>query len=307
MEHDAWRCENPECGKEGTGRAPEQCPSCAQSSFQTLKWLCDNCLSDAKRNTIKLYDKFLTGDFGISPNDIQINYSGHRGYHLRVRDPKVFKLDSSGRMGVAHYLTGFGLHSTISADGQLRAIPSGDLHNWQLPSIARKIADAIIEFIKNIEEYQGNERWVRPLEEYREDAIYGLEMNPPRLSGKVRGVGSKSWQEIANRAAAFQGVEIDQPVTTDVHRVIRLVGSLNGKTGFSVNDLTRDELTAFDPFKDAIAFPQGALKINVASRFEVPSFRIGDTRYGPYSNGSTEELPMPVAVFLLCKGMARIE
>ena len=74
-----------------------------------------------------------------------------------------------------------------------------------------------------------------------------------------------------------------------------------------MNDLSRHELTSFDPFKDAIAFPQGTLKIGISSRFEVPRFRIGSTEYGSYLDGSSEELPMPAAVFLLCKGMAKIE
>jgi DNA primase small subunit len=101
--------------------------------------------------------------------------------------------------------------------------------------------------------------------------------------------------------------DIDQPVTTDIHRVIRLIGSLNGKTGFTVTEVTRDELTDFDPLGDAIAFESDTLKISVPKRgIGVPKFRIGDSTYGPY-NGTVEELPKAVAVFLLCKGMANIE
>jgi len=97
------------------------------------------------------------------------------------------------------------------------------------------------------------------------------------------------------------------PVTHDIHRVIRLIGSLNGKTGFLVSELTRDETDDFDPFGDALAFDEGALKLRVAGgQVKVPRFRIGDDAYGPYGD-EVVELPMSAAVFLLCKGVATIE
>jgi DNA primase small subunit len=305
--HDAWQCSNRECGITGKGPHPENCPDCNGSSFRSLKWICDECLRIAKENTIKLYDKFLIGHFGLDPEKIQLNYSGHRGYHIRVKDPLVYGLDSNGRMELAHYITGFGLNSTITADGYLRIKPTGELKNWQLPSIARKLADAMVDFIDRIESYGGSETWVKSLKAYKEEAIEGLEKNPPILSAKVKKVGPKYWQDIANKAALLYSAEIDQPVTTDVHRVIRLIGSLNGKTGFAVSELTRNELTDHDPLSDSLVFTEGELKIIVPERaISVPEIRIGDDVYGPY-NGTKESLPTAAAVFLLCKGLAFIE
>ena len=37
----------------------------------------------------------------------------------------------------------------------------------------------------------------------------------------------------------------------------------------------------------------------------VPKIRIGDETYGPYHN-ETVELPMGAAIFMLCKGVAKI-
>jgi len=303
--HDVWQCSNPECGISGSGAHPDNCPDCNETSFRSLKWICDECLTAAKENTIKLYDKFLTDHFGLDPDKIQLNYSGHRGYHVRVKDPLVFGLDSNGRMELAHYITGLGLNSTITSDGYLRIKPTGELRNWQLPSIARKIADAMIEFIDAIELYQGTETWVKNLRMYKADAIEGLRKNPPILSAKVKKVGPKYWQEIANKAAWLYSAEIDQPVTTDIHRVIRLIGSLNGKTGFIVSELTRDELTDHDPLADSLAFKDGKLKVVIPERaISIPEIRIAV--YGPY-NGTKENLPTSAAVFLLCKGLAYIE
>ncbi|MFW9918335.1 MAG: DNA primase small subunit domain-containing protein [Candidatus Thorarchaeota archaeon] len=305
--HDVWQCSNHECGITGNGPHPDNCPDCDGTAFRSLKWICDECLTAAKNNTIKLYDKFLTKHFGLDPEKIQLNYSGHRGFHVRVQDPLVFNLDSNGRMELAHYVIGLGLNSTITTEGYLRIKPTGELRNWQLPSIARKIADAMIEFIDSIEKYKGNETWVKSLQLYKEDAIEGLQKNPPILSAKVKKVGPKYWQEIASKAAILYSAEIDQPVTTDIHRVIRLIGSLNGKTGFAVSELSRDNLTDFDPLTHAIAFKEGTLKVSIPDRaITIPEIRIGGSIYGPF-NDSIEELPTPAAVFLLCKGMAYLE
>lgn len=305
--HDAWQCGNTDCKTAGKGNSPENCPSCEGTSFRALKWICDDCLDAARENTMKLYDKFLVKHFGIDPELIQLNYSGHRGYHIRVRDPSVFNLDSNGRMEIAHYLMGMGLNSTISSEGHLRIVPTGELRNWQLPAIARKIADAMIEFIDGIDLYKGEEPWVKRISVHRKDAIVGLGRNPPILNAKVKGVGPKYWQDIANKAAMLYSVDIDQPVTTDIHRVIRLIGSLNGKTGFTVNELTREDLTIFDPFRDAIAFDEGTLRVSISQRaIEVPEFRIADSTYGPF-NATIVDLPKAAAVFLLCKGMATVE
>jgi DNA primase small subunit len=122
----------------------------------------------------------------------------------------------------------------------------------------------------------------------------------------VKGVGDKFWQEIAIKAVESFGGEIDLPVTHDIGRVIRLIGSLNGKTGFSVKLLTRDEIDQFDPFSDALAVRNGNLKLRFESVLPVPKIRIGDDTYGPFHKESVE-LPMEVAVFMLCKGVATIE
>lgn len=303
-EHDAWRCNEKECHRTGTGIHPENCPDCGGKSFSTRKWVCENCLGEAKKYTVKLYDKFIVNDFGFDPELIQLNYSGHRGYHVRVQDPRVYTLDSSGRIQIVHYIMGLGLNTekVIVTQGQVKRVPDRDFPGW-----GGKIADAIVEFVRNIDSYNGTERWVKPLRKGKVVALDGLLRNPPILNPEAKDIGLKSWQEIADKAAELYGGEIDRPVTHDIHRVIRLIGSLNGKTGFLVNELSRDELDDFDPFQDAIAFSDGQMKIKFLHKSPgVPRFRIGDETYGPY-HGESVELPTPAAAFVLCKGVAIIE
>jgi DNA primase small subunit len=303
-DHDAWRCNADGCHKTGTGTHPENCPDCSGKSFSTRKWVCEKCLDEAKKHTVKLYDEFIVNDFGFNPESIQLNYSGHRGYHVRVRDPKVYSLDSSGRIQIVHYIMGLGLNTekVIVTQGRVNRVPDRVFPGW-----AGKMADAIVEFVRNIDAYNGTERWVKPLRKGKVAALDGLQRNPPILNKEAKDIGLKSWQEIAEKAAEFYGGEIDRPVTHDIHRVIRLIGSLNGKTGFLVNQLTRDELDDFDPFRDAIVFNDGQMKVKFLYKSPgVPRFRIGDETYGPY-HGDSVELPTAVATFVLCKGVAIIE
>jgi DNA primase small subunit len=303
-DHDAWRCNTEGCHNTGTGTAPENCPDCGGASFGTRKWVCEKCLDEAKKHTVKLYDEFIVNDFGFDPESIQLNYSGHRGYHVRVRDPRVFLLDSSSRVQIVHYIMGLGLNTekVITTQGRVNRVPDRAFPGW-----GGKMADAIVEFVRNIDSYSGTERWVKPLRKGKTAAIDGLLRNPPILNPEAKDIGLKSWQEIADKAAELYGGEIDRPVTHDIHRVIRLIGSLNGKTGFLVNELTRDELDEFNPFRDALAFNDGKMKVKFLHKSPgVPSFKIGEEKYGPF-HGESVELPTAVAAFVLCKGVAIIE
>jgi DNA primase catalytic subunit len=199
---------------------------------------------------------------------------------------------------------GLGLNTekVIVSQGSVNRIPDRSFPGW-----SGKMADVIVEFVRNIDEYSGTERWVKPLREGKIAALDGLLRKPPILSKEAKSIGLKSWREIAEKAAEFYGGEIDRPVTHDIHRVIRLIGSLNGKTGFKVSELTRDHLNDFDPFRDAIAFNNGHMKVKfLYSSPGVPRFKIGDEDYGPF-HGESVELPSPAAAFVLCKGVATIE
>ncbi|MCL4332766.1 MAG: DNA primase catalytic subunit PriS, partial [Candidatus Thermoplasmatota archaeon] len=62
-----------------------------------------------------------------------------------------------------------------------------------------------------------------------------------------------------------------EPVTTDVHRLIRFPGSLHGKTGLEVVPVPIDELGGFDPLKSAIpdVFMEGEEEVIAPQRIEI--------------------------------------
>ena len=121
--------------------------------------------------------------------------------------------------------------------------------------------------------------------------------------GLIARVGLEGWKEIIQQAIEKQSVKIDTVVTTDVHRLIRLANTLHGETGLKKIEISPSEIEAFDPFKSAIAFRSGTITVDV---YEAPEFRLGDQRYGPYSNEEVE-LPTAAALLLLCKGAAHLK
>jgi DNA primase small subunit len=62
-------------------------------------------LEMVKKETQKLLE-FLIADFGFSEKMISIAFSGGRGYHIHIRDPRIFTLRGDERREIVDYLTG---------------------------------------------------------------------------------------------------------------------------------------------------------------------------------------------------------
>jgi DNA primase small subunit len=92
-------------------------------------------------------------------------------------------------------------------------------------------------------------------------------------------------------------------VTQDVHRLIRLGNSLNGKTGLRAQMIDPNDLDDFDPMWSAAALP-------IDEEIHVRVIRSGGMRLRgveilPASKG-VMKLPLAAAVLLLCRGVATL-
>ena len=111
-------------------------------------------------------------------------------------------------------------------------------------------------------------------------------------------------EAVVPRAAVEVQGETDAPVTTDVHRLIRLPGSLHGGTGLRVLPLARETLDRFDPLRDA-PIPLGAgPRVRVTLR-EAVHYPWGETTLEG-SAGDDQELPTAAALFLVLRGEAAL-
>ena len=111
-----------------------------------------------------------------------------------------------------------------------------------------------------------------------------------------------TWDKIATYVKNLESANVDTVVTTDIHRLIRMAGTLHGKTGLKKVEFPVARLADFNPFKEAVAFKEGEVKVSVS---DAPEFRLGGNLFGPYRRQEVK-LPTAAAVLLICKGRAEV-
>jgi len=279
-------------------------------------------LVEVKKEMQKLLS-FLHDDFGFGKNETRVYFSGGRGYHCHVSHKAVLSLGSQERREIIDYIMGRGLD--LSEIVRERSIPrEGDARYGQRfthktieidpfsGGWTRRILEGLVAFYERIRHME------------REDAIRELT--------KIEGIGRKTAEELyggltderiarikrgkLDQATGFKRIaiplmknlavsltgEADEPVTTDIKRLIRLPGSLHGKTGLRVTPVDIDDMEGFDPLRDAVVFGDEPVKITINKPVEITmneqTFKLekGDA-----------EVPEYLAVFLVARRNAVIK
>lgn len=281
-------------------------------------------LEQVKRETGKLLS-FLLSDFGFAESRISVVFSGGRGYHIHVRDPRIYCFGGDERREILDYLSGRGLAmdwfiNEAPFEGQdgarrLRA-PSEGAPGW-----GGRINRSILSFVEGL----------RILDEPQAVAVLSRVkgIGPKRASSFYRSLqgegvieeirkgnldlfrGSATiWKLLLKEFLGSEGVamglnldeergETDEPVTADVRRLIRCPGSLHGGSGLRVSPLSLADLEEFDPLQDAVVFGDEAVPLEILKPFNT------QMKGESYSlREGQEELPAFLAVFLMARGVA---
>ncbi|MEM2942942.1 MAG: DNA primase small subunit PriS [Candidatus Bathyarchaeia archaeon] len=248
--HDRWLCIG--CRFSGRGRAPLNCPRCGGQKFQEEVWMCNECLERAKQEILKLIE-FLSRDLGVDKDEIRVNFSGHRGYHLHVESEEVKSLSSEDRREIVDYVTGTGLEpellGLLDTEGRLKVAggPHPSDSGWR-----GRIARGIMQVLLRTDAFELREmglksNTIESLIRLRGEADAGT------ISwAEIDGAGRRTWQIIVRKAARLGAVSIDTVVTSDIHRLIRLPETLNGKTGLKAMHVKIEELATFSPLTQGI-------------------------------------------------------
>jgi len=295
--HDEWICGA--CGFAGKGVMPEKCPVCGKEKFEVSTWPCEVCLESAKEETVKLLD-ILTCDFGFAEKEMRMFFSGHRGYHVHLESEIVQTLDSVARKEIVDYCCGLGLDVSFHIlNEKTREAPHSHSSVIRDLGWSKRLTLGLQNFILTAEEDDFRKIGLR------RDIVETILRNKGSIlknRRSVKGVGFETWKKITEHVAKLESVNIDTVVTTDIHRLIRLAGTLHGKTGFKKVEFLASAIDYFDPFKDGIAIKKGTATVFV---FNSPKFRTGDETFGPYKNQKVE-LPIAAALLLVCKERAEI-
>lgn len=260
---------------------------------------------------------FLDDDFGF--RELEIVFSGGRGYHVHVRDEGIQTLERGARREIVDYVRGTGLGFEALVEGEEVAGTAGRkspaqkrtfsttggwsarTHSHLLGFVDDLLAADESEAVERLQEMEGvgEGKSKAILRAAREN--YGeLERGNVDIHPAVFGLARR----VAGEVVDVDGAPIDEPVTTDVNRLIRLPGSLHGGSGLAVRRIAREDLGNFDPLTDAIpeTFRGQEITIDVTDPGLVELD--GDSFTIDAGNRTVSEY---VGVFLMARGRAEKE
>lgn len=200
----------------------------ADHAEDAKKMTYEETLDLIREHTVRLIEKYLTKTLGFDENEIKLFFSGGRGYHVHVLSDRVYPMASDSRREIATFIRGEGLNM----EEFLRIYKTTPLDHGGWVSETATMVRREMGFPTNLP--GGN-----PL----------IEIGSLKSSGVRK---QKAVAKALEELKATKMAEIDEPVTTDVHRLIRYPGSLHGKTGFEVKEINLDELHNFEPLEECI-------------------------------------------------------
>jgi len=312
--HDLWWCK--ECDASGKGMI-KKCPKCGKLKIKKITWICEDCLTIAKKEILKLIYDFFIPDFQMDENDMKILFSGHRGYHLKVENENLRKLKSEDRREIADYVSGDNISLDILG---LRQV-SNNIYGLSKENIgwSKKIMVKLEDVLSNYTNQEIEDllkrsglktNTINSFINYKKDFLEVITTRDTAL-WSIEGFGLKTWETFLKGIIGEIGAEIDEPVTIDIHRLIRYPGSLHGKSGFKAQELTIEDLKTYNPLNesrpelDPIVFKSDTTQKLKILEFLVPETKIKGQTFGPYKQGEVIEVPHHIAVFLLCKDVAK--
>lgn len=224
-----------------------------------------------------LWNDYLEPEFGFSQEHLQVTFSGHRGFHLHYRDPRLFHLDSEARRELVSHIRGEG----VDVQGGLARYHDQDAKGW-----TQRIRDGMDEMIMTLRGIHrgsdGSSAELRRLEAALQ-SLQDREGNTSQRSAaaikrlaelmdhdnRVQRLKEGKFELLGNYQTLFLNLlkadasvvlgsagETDEVVTIDVRRQIRWPTSLHGKSGMRVSEfplarLDPDGSHAYNPLHEA--------------------------------------------------------
>jgi len=256
----------------------EVCESCKSTTLNQTSIPCGKCIFALKKEVRRLI-AVLTTDLGIEEKSVSVYFSGNNGFHVVVSDNSFNPLDSVARSDVVSYLAGtnimtesIGVRKSRDNSGNdfLIKFPKSGLSNGWRKILADKLAIDQSSVIK--------------------------------LSNIVlRNGGYEGFKSELGKMARTLGVRIDPQVTMDVHRIFRMPGTINSKSGLI--KMKCKDLESFDPLDDACLLGSRDVEVKTKISSQI-NFKLKGQSFRIRENSL--KLPLFAAVYLICKGFAEV-
>ena len=262
--HSCVKCT--ECNEIATLQS--SCPNCQSNKLSKITLSCNDCITEAKNQVKKLND-ILIDDFGNDSNNIQVFFSGNEGFHIYVNNSEFQTVGAKERAEIADHIMFRGIIPETFGfkkfNSEKIALPDFNEPGWR-----GRISKS----------------------------LYGSKSMRPKISKTIISSGYSAFQKQLEIIKKQIGVRIDPNVTVDIHRIFRLPGSLNSKSGLA--KILVDDLEKFNPYVDACFIDSDDVEVIANCPIQ---FSLKNKKFGPF-NHETILLPKYAAVYMICKGIA---
>ena len=248
----------------------DACPKCKSNKLDLVSLPCQNCISGVKKEVLNLV-KILTTDLQIDDKNIRISFSGNEGFHVYVTNSSYNQLGSNERRDLIDYI------KFQSAMPERFGFPKNNPSRTSFPDL-------------------GDSGWSGRVAK----ELFGSKSKRSKTITKVISDGQVAYQQKLEEMKNSIGVKIDSNVTSDIHRIFRLEGSLNSKS--SLVKLVCQDIEKFNPYIEACLIEDKPVEI--LANFPI-KFSLKNTKFGPYMNEKTS-VPKYAAAYMVCKGIASI-
>jgi len=248
----------------------DACPKCKSNKLDLVSLPCQNCISGVKKEVLNLV-KILTTDLQIDDKNIRISFSGNEGFHVYVTNSSYNQLGSNERRDLIDYI------KFQSAMPERFGFPKNNPSRTSFPDL-------------------GDSGWSGRVAK----ELFGSKSKRSKTITKIISDGQVAYQQKLEEMKNSIGVKIDSNVTSDIHRIFRLEGSLNSKS--SLVKLVCQDIEKFNPYIEACLIEDKPVEI--LANFPI-KFSLKNTKFGPYMNEKTS-VPKYAAAYMVCKGIASI-
>jgi len=247
-----------------------QCLKCNSKKLEKKSLPCKNCIDASKIEVSKL-SEILIDDLGVTQENIHVYFSGNEGFHVYVYNSQFQEIGSRERSELTDYISFRGIIPETFGMKKFKSnrasFPDFDEKGWRG------------RFSKQ---------------------VFGSKSKRSKIITELLASGYPSFHKTLDDAFKNIGVKIDPNVTMDIHRIFRLPGSINSKSGLT--KFFCDNLSKFDPYVDASFLSDDSVEVLANCPIE---FRLKNKKFGPYINEKVT-IPRFAAVYMICKKLARI-
>jgi DNA primase small subunit len=248
----------------------EKCNNCNSTKLEKKSLPCNNCINSSKNEVLKL-SEILTNDFQINNENIHVYFSGNEGFHVYVYNSQFQQLGSRERSELVDYIMFKG------------AIPE---------TFGMKKFKSNRSFFSDFNQPGWKGRFSKH--------VFGTKSKRSKIISELISNGYSSFQKTLDDLSQNIGVKIDPNVTMDIHRIFRLPGSINSKSGLT--KIFCKDLKNFNPYVEASLLANDSIEILANCPIE---FKLKNRTFGPFFNEKVT-VPRFVAVYMICKKLASL-